>query len=97
MKSDATKVKCAAPGPPTGDPGALRRWGLLMAWLAFLWVVVFLVAPLGRHIGPVRLLTDFIRSHDIDAAAYYYTEVEEFGIAEHIVRDTMTYAHDERP
>jgi len=84
-------------GPTAGGPGALRRWGLLFVWFAGIWCFVQLVAPLAYHIEPVRTLTDFIRVHDIDAAAYFYTEVEEFGIAEQAVRDAMTYAHTEQP
>lgn len=84
-------------GPTAGGPGALRRWGLLLAWIAGIWCFVYMVAPLARQIGPVRTLTNFIRVHDIDATAYYYTEVEEFAIAEHAVRDTMTYAHADQP
>lgn len=83
------------PGWPSQGPGPLRRWGLLFLWIAGIWCFVFLLAPLARHFGPVRTLTDFIRANDIDATAYYYTEVEEFGIAEHAVRDSMTYAHSD--
>jgi hypothetical protein len=75
----------------------LRRWGLLLAWIVGIWCFVFLLAPLGRHFQPVRTLTEFIRANDIDATAYYYTEVEEFAVAEHAVRDTMAYTHAQKP
>ena len=56
---------------------------------------VFLLAPLLQNIRPVRTLADFIRANEIDAGAYYYTEVEEFAVAEHAIRDTMAHAHSE--
>ncbi len=87
----------AAPGPPLHGAGPLRRWGLLLAWVAGIWCFIFLLAPLAHHFQAVRTLTDFIRANDIDAAAYYYTEVEEFALAEHSIRDTMQHAHTGQP
>ncbi len=81
----------------SADPRLLRRWGLLLAWIFGIWCFVFLLAPLARHFQPVRMLTDFIRTNDIDATAYYYTEIEEFAVAEHAVRDTMEHAHTRQP
>lgn len=81
----------------SADPRSLRRWGLLLVWIAGIWCFVFLLAPLLQNVGPVRTLTDFIRANDIDATAYYYTEVEEFAVAEHAVRDTMEHAHTQQP
>jgi len=97
MTENLHSLDNGTPGPPCCGPGPLRRWGMLLAWFAGIWCFVFLLAPLARHFEPVRTLTDFIRVHDIDAAAYYYTEVEEFSIAEQAVRNTMTYAHAEQP
>ena len=85
------------PDKNNAAPGPLRRWGLLLAWIAGIWCFVFLVAPLLRHIGPVRTLADFNRDNDIDAGAYYYTEVEEFAVAEHAIRDAMTFANADHP
>ncbi len=53
-------------------------------------------APQARRIESVRTLTDFIRVHDIDATAYFYTEIEESGMAEQALRNAMAYAHPDQ-
>jgi hypothetical protein len=95
MKKFPHNSSSGTSGRPSGRPGVLRSWGLLLAWIVGIWCFVFLLAPLARHFQPVRTLTDFIRANDIDAGAYYYTEVEEFAVAEHAIRDTMTHANTE--
>ena len=85
------------PGPPTGGPGAVRRWGMLLAWVGGIWVFVQVVAPQANRIESVRVLTDYIRAHDIDATAYYYTEIEESGMAEQALRHALAHSGDGTP
>ncbi len=78
-------------------PDTIRRWGLLAAWLTGIWIFVQVLAPQARRIESVRTITDYIRAHDIDATAYFYTEIEESGMAEQALRNAMAYSHPDQP
>jgi len=97
MTKPSTSCASNTPGPPTGGPGTVRRWGLLLAWLVGIWVFVHLVAPQANRLDSVRAMTDHIRTHDIDATAYFYTEIEESGMAEQALRNTLSYSSDGTP
>jgi hypothetical protein len=83
------------PGSPSGGPGAARRWGLLLVWIVGIWAFVYLLAPQAYRIESVRIITDYIRANDIDATAYFYTEIEESGMAEQGLRNALTYSSSE--
>ena len=97
MTKPLSSTDANPPGPPTGGPGALRRWGLLLVWLAGVWIFVQVVAPQANRIESVRVITDYIRANDIDATAYYYTEIEESGMAEQGLRNALTYSDTPAP
>ncbi len=75
--------------PKIRNTGRRHGWLLLAAWLAGLWLFVFVLAPLGQRWRPWG---DFCRSTEaagIDAGAYFYTEVEVFSDAERTVRQRL--------
>lgn len=77
--------------PAGSERGALAGWVRLFACLAVLWVFVFQIAPRLQQVGVVRVLHDYVRENDIDAAAIYYTDIVEFSDADSYMRDAMTY------
>jgi hypothetical protein len=72
-----------------------RAWGKLVLGLFVAWLFVFQFAPWLREIGPVKDVLDSVREHGIDATALFYTEVEEFGVAEHAVRHALEFGEKE--
>jgi len=77
------------PDGPRRPSGTLLRWGALAAWMALIWLFVFVVAPAVRDTPSVKPMADYIRERGIDASALYYTEVEETGEAEAYLRDAL--------
>lgn len=63
-----------APGGIKGVPG------LILGILGCL-ALIFIVGPAMDTVKTVQPLIRFIDERDIDAAALYYTEIEEFSIA----------------
>ncbi len=76
-----------------GNPRGHRAgdWLRLALSLAALWFMVFVAAPLIEKIPAVDTMHTFIEERDIEAAALYYTEVEEFADAESHIRDAVAF------
>jgi hypothetical protein len=68
-----------------------RGWARLLAGTGLLLVFVFVLAPLGQRWTPWGELGRIIAERDIEANAYFYTEVEAFATAESTVRDALTH------
>ncbi|MDH4320052.1 MAG: hypothetical protein OEV73_00995 [Desulfobulbaceae bacterium] len=76
---------------------AAKGWLALAAWLVLIWAFAFVFAPwLQDKSASVRTLSDYIKASGIDAGAVYYTEVDEVGDADLMIRDTFRFYIDER-
>ena len=65
-------------------------FGLLLS-IFLIWVFMFVIGPELERIPLVRPLITFIEARDIDAGAYYYTDIEEFSEADIHMSNTMAY------
>ena len=74
-----------------GDRPAFRAWATLA--LAFLGLVLFIyvIGPAGLRTPLLEPMATFIEENDINANAYYYTEVDEFFEAERHMRDHLGF------
>lgn len=91
--------KATKPAVGTGRPQGRKSngWARLLAWLLLIWAFAFVFAPwLQNHSAAVRTLADYIDSSGIDASAIYYTEVDEVGEADLMIRDTFRFYLDEQ-
>lgn len=92
--------RIAVPSPQYNKKA--RGWTALLAWILLLWVFAFVVAPwLQQHSASIQTLSKYIDESGIDAGAIYYTEVDEVGEADLMIRDTfrfhLPYQENEEP
>ena len=73
------------------EHSAIRRLSGLLLSIFLIWVFMFIIGPKLQKVPIVQPLFAFIEEHDIDAGAYYYTEIEEFSEADVHMNNTMTY------
>lgn len=64
----------------------------LVVFVFLIWIFLYYIGPWAKNIPMVRPLLEFIEENDIDAGAYYYTEVEEFAEAEFAINQSMAYS-----
>ncbi len=69
----------------------LKQWGYLLGSIVLIGIFMFIIAPAMKTLPLIKPLTQYIEEQDIDAGALYYTEVEEFAIAETNMNNTMNY------
>jgi hypothetical protein len=82
--------RTAEPSPQPGNKA--RGWAALLAWLLVIWAFAFVFAPwLQNNSAAVRTLANYIKASGIDASAIYYTEVDEVGEADLMIRDTFRF------
>lgn len=69
----------------------MRSWITLI--LAFVGLILFLyvIGPAGLETPLMEPMATFIEENDIEANAYYYTDVDEFFVAERYMRDHLGY------
>ncbi len=53
--------------------------------------MIYVIGPWLDSLDAIKPLADFIEEQNINANAYYYTEVAEFSDAELNMKNTMTY------
>ena len=86
----------------SGSPGnglteKVGKWSSFILCLAAIWLFAFVFAPwLQRHSSTVSTLSTYIEETGIDAGAVYYTEVEEVGDADLMIRDTFRFYLEEQ-
>jgi hypothetical protein len=76
------------------DPKAspLTRWIRLALCLLAVLAFIFVLGPWLARAPMVKPLTSFIEERDIDAGAYFYTEVEAFAEADMHMRNVRAHA-----
>ncbi len=94
MRAPAEKASRISNRPLVSGKGgrpAFKAWATLA--LAFLGLVLFIyvIGPAGLQTPLLEPLATFIEENDIDANAYFYTEVDEFFVAERHMRDHLGY------
>ena len=65
---------------------------ILVGFILLIWIFLYYIGPWAANIPMVRPLLKFIEENEIDAGAYYYTDVEEFAEAEFAINQSMTYS-----
>lgn len=68
-----------------------KRISAFLASIAGCLLMIYVVGPWLDTLEAIKPLADFIDERNIDANAYYYTEVEEFADAELNMKNTMQY------
>ena len=74
---------------PAGGIARLKSWAILVAVILATFLFLTVLGPMGLQTKALKPMADFIEEHNIDANAYYYTEVEEFFKAERHMRDHL--------
>lgn len=76
--------------------GSEKREGLIRFVICWLVVgaVIWGTGPLLNDWHVIKPLIAFIEDRDIDAGAYYYTDIEEFSEANVMMDNTMSYCVD---
>ena len=69
-----------------------KGWIGLLTGLVLIAVFLFWLGPWLERLPLFQPLVRLIDEQDIDAGAYYYTDIEEFADAEFNIRQAMTYA-----
>ena len=65
---------------------------VLLMIVFLIWIFLYYIGPWAKNIPIIHPLADFIEENDIDASAYYYTDIEEFAEAEFAVNQSMAYS-----
>jgi len=79
------------PGGPKGPPGSCKGWLKLAAWVGGLVFFLYVLGPWGLKLPLFRQIVKVIEEENINANAYYYTEVEQFSDADFAMRANRTY------
>ena len=72
-----------------GGPGSVKAWTVLGACVGALILFIYVIGPAGLETDTLKPMADFIEANQINANAYYYTEVEEFFSAERHMREHL--------
>ena len=68
-----------------------KRIGGFLACIAGCLFFIYGVGPWLDSLEAIKPLANFIDEHNINANAYYYTEIEEFSDAEINMKNTMQF------
>lgn len=64
-------------------------WAGILVAIGVLVLFLFVIGPLGLQMKYVKPLAEFIQENNINANAYYYSEVDEFFDAERHMREYL--------
>ena len=70
----------------------IKGFTYLLLSIMIVMFFVFVLAPGIDNVPRVKPLINFIDEHQIDAGALYYTDIEEFSIAELNMKNTIVYS-----
>ncbi len=71
--------------------GKIKGYTYLLLSIILVMIFVFVLAPGIDEVPYVKPLVSFIDEHKIDAGALYYTDIEEFSVAEINIKNTLDY------
>ena len=69
----------------------IKNWAKLLLGCVSIYLFVFILAPAMQGLPYIEDVHNYVNEHDIDAAALFYTEIDEFGDADVSVRNAMKY------
>ena len=69
----------------------IKGFTYLLLSIMIVMFFVFVLAPGIDNVPRVKPLINFIDEHQIDAGALYYTDIEEFSVAEMNIKTTLNY------
>jgi hypothetical protein len=78
------------------SPTGKRLVGLLIGVLVIV-VFLFWVGPWLERLPLFHPVAELIKAQDIDAGAYYYTDIKEFADAEFNINQAMIYPPERKP
>ena len=58
-----------------------KKWFQLLLGVLLIWLFIWQIVPRILHSKPYAEMNDFVREHDIDTGALFYTEIPEAGEA----------------
>ncbi len=70
----------------------LKGYTYLFLSIILVMIFVFVLAPGIDDLACVKPLIKFIDEREIDAGAIYYTDIEEFSVAEINMKNTLDYS-----
>jgi len=70
----------------------IKKYTYLLLYITLVVIFVFVLAPGIDEVPQVKPLINFIDDNEINAAALYYTDIEEFSIAEINIKNTLDYS-----
>ena len=71
--------------------GRIKGYTYLFLSIMLVMIFVFVLAPRIDDVPHVKPLIHFIDEREIDAGALFYTDIEEFSVAEINMKNTMEY------
>ncbi len=83
------------PGGPQSPPGRLKSWLKLCLGVAVLLFLIYVVGPFVDDLPGIKPIASFVDDSGINAAAFYYTGVEEVGDAVVSIRNSLEYPPNE--
>ncbi len=66
-------------------------WGGMLLGLGLLWLLIGVVLPWGQELPGVRPIMAAIKSADIDAGTYWYSQSETTAVAQNYVRNALDH------
>ncbi len=73
------------------DNHRIENWLQLALGILLIALLTYGLGPLGLRLPGMAAISEFIKIHDIEVTAIYYTEIEEFSQAEADLRNHLTY------
>jgi len=70
----------------------IKGFTYLLLSIMIVMFFVFVLAPGIDNVPRVKPLINFIDEHEINATALYYTDIEEFSVAEFNMKNTLDYS-----
>jgi hypothetical protein len=72
--------------------GRMKGIAYLLLSIMIVMFFVFVLAPGIDNVPHVKPLINFIDEYEINAAALYYTDIDEFSVAEINIKNTLDYS-----
>jgi len=85
------------PGGSQNPPGRLKSWFKLCIGVAVLFFLFYVVGPFLDNLPGIKPVVDFVDDSGINAAAFYYTGVEEVADSVVYIRNSLEYPPKNEP
>jgi hypothetical protein len=81
---------------PSGPSRILIKWSFLLLGIAAIILFVSIIAPAVGQMSRIRVAVTELRESDIEAGAYFYTNVEQVKDAELYISHTFQFSSKTR-